>query len=212
MLSGWCPSPDRRQDLSDPGGRSVLDRGFQGRAELATIGACHFITSSVARTARCTPSMRETRVCATGAQQRPSREVHRGPASGAAGVSGSVTVCGEGAGTRGRGEATYSRSEGGWSSARDDATTNRHFQKQTVTQLLRWRWCSSVRLSPQLATAPLLASDRSGLRTARRNARPASTAGLALCVLHRPPEAACRVTGNVTEGRIKIVSHRGVEL
>src|SRR5207253_2485963 len=38
--------------------------------------------------------------------------VHSGPASGAAGVSGSVPVCGEGAGARVRGEATYSRAEG----------------------------------------------------------------------------------------------------
>ena len=48
----------------------------------------------------------------TGAQQRPWCEVHRGPASGAAGVSGSVPVGGEGAGTRVRSEAAYSRAEG----------------------------------------------------------------------------------------------------
>ena len=36
----------------------------------------------------------------TGAQQRPWCEVHRGPASGAAGVSGGVPVCGEGVGAR----------------------------------------------------------------------------------------------------------------
>ena len=57
------------------------------------------------------------RICAkpacarTGAQQRPRGEVHRGPAAGPAGVSGSVPVCGEGAGTGVRGEATYSRAE-----------------------------------------------------------------------------------------------------
>src|SRR5262249_9128092 len=48
----------------------------------------------------------------TGAQPRPWREVHRGPASGAAGVSGSVPVGGEGAGARICGEATYARAEG----------------------------------------------------------------------------------------------------
>jgi len=67
----------------------------------------------------------------TGAQQRPWREVHRGPVSGAAGVSGSVPVCGEGAGTRVRGEATYSRAEGRvgrqWEAT---PPLNQHFQKQ----------------------------------------------------------------------------------
>ena len=58
------------------------------------------------------------RVCArpararTGAQQRPWREVHGGPASGAAGVSGGVSIGGEGAGARVRGEALDSSTEG----------------------------------------------------------------------------------------------------
>jgi hypothetical protein len=57
------------------------------------------------------------RVCArptrarTGAQQRPWREVHGGSTSGAAGVSGSVPICTEGAGAGARGEATDSRAE-----------------------------------------------------------------------------------------------------
>ena len=60
----------------------------------------------------------------TGAQQRPWCEVHRGPASGAAGVSGSVQVSGQGAGTRVRSEATDSRAERPrWSSVGDDAAT-----------------------------------------------------------------------------------------
>ena len=67
----------------------------------------------------------------TSAQQRPWREVHRGPASGAARVSGSVPVGGEGAGTRGHGEATYSRAEGRVGRQRETTPSlNQRFQKQ----------------------------------------------------------------------------------
>jgi hypothetical protein len=67
----------------------------------------------------------------TDAQQRPWREVHRGPASGAARVSGSVPVWGEGAGTRVRGEATDSRAEGRVGRQRETTPQlNQRFQKQ----------------------------------------------------------------------------------
>jgi len=94
------------------GRRSVLDRGFQ--VELSPLQSTRALR--LHRPLRGRHAVH--RVCArptcarTGAQQWPWREVHRGPASGAAGVSGSVPVCGESAGTRVRAEATYSRSEG----------------------------------------------------------------------------------------------------
>src|SRR2546425_8645890 len=109
--SGWRPSPDRSRDLSDSGDvlfwigdfRVVLSPIQSARA-LRLHGALrgrHALHRLCARPAR----------ARTGAQQRPWREVHRGPASGAAGVSGSVPFCGEGSGTRVCVEATYSRAE-----------------------------------------------------------------------------------------------------
>ena len=129
--SGWRPSPDRRQDLSDPG--DVLFWIGDFRVVLGPLQS--------ARALRLHRPLRGRhavhRLCArpacarTGAQQRPWREVHRGPASGAAGVSGSVPVCGEGAGTRVHGEATYSRAEGRVGRQRETTPPlNQHFQKQ----------------------------------------------------------------------------------
>jgi hypothetical protein len=68
----------------------------------------------------------------TGAQQQSWREVHRGPAPGAAGLSGSVPVCGEGAGTRVRGEAIYSRAEGRVGRQRETMPQlNQHFRSNS---------------------------------------------------------------------------------
>jgi hypothetical protein len=140
--------------------------------EPATIGACTTSTSSVARTARCTPAMRETRVRVNGrTTHRPWREVHGGSASGAAGVSGSVPVCGEGSGTRVRREATYSRAEGCVGRQRETTPPlNQHFQEQIVKRIAR-RWCSHVRLRPQLAGSALRRTDVWPTRAAfhRRN-------------------------------------------
>ena len=69
------------------------------------------------------------RVCAksararTGAQQRPRREIHGRPASGAAGLSGSVPNRGEGAGAPVRGEATDASAEGRVGRRRKTPTT-----------------------------------------------------------------------------------------
>ena len=73
----------------------------------------------------------------TDAQQRPRRKVHRGPAAGAAGISGSVPVCGKGAGTRVRGEATHSRAEGRVGRQREATPQlNQRFQKQPVRRVV----------------------------------------------------------------------------
>jgi hypothetical protein len=88
----------------------------------------------------------------TDAQQRPWRKVHRGQASGAARVSGSVPVGGEGAGTRARGEAAYSRAEGRVGRQRE-ATP----QLTSASRSNREACCGVVHArSPdnQLATAP----------------------------------------------------------
>ena len=90
----------------------------------------------------------------TDAQQRPWRKVHRGPASGAAGVSGSVPVGGEGAGTRVRSEATYSRAEG--RAGRQRETTpplNQHFQRHCEANCCVGVGDHHVRLGSQLANA-----------------------------------------------------------
>jgi hypothetical protein len=131
ISSGWRPSPDRRQDRADPG--DVLFWIGDFRAVLSPLQS--------ARALRLHRPLRGRhavhRLCArpscarTGAQQRPWREVHRGPASGAAGVSGSVPVCGEGSGTRVRRETTYSRAEGRVGRQRETTPPlNQHFQEQ----------------------------------------------------------------------------------
>ena len=131
--SGWRRSPDRRQDLSDPGDvlfwigdfRVVLSPLQSARALRLhrPLRGRHAIHRLCARPA-----------CArTGAQQRPWCEIHRGPASGAAGVSGGVPVRGEGAGTRVRGEATYSRAEGRVGRQRETTPPmNQHVQEQLL--------------------------------------------------------------------------------
>jgi hypothetical protein len=129
LPSGWRPSPDRCQDLSDPGDvlfwigdfRVVLNP-LQSTRALRLHRPC--------ATTRCPPAMHETGVPANG---RTTAAVARSTPAGRCPVRlvylEAVPVSGEGAGTRVRGEATYSRAEGvRWSSARDDATLNQHFQ------------------------------------------------------------------------------------
>ena len=129
--SGWRPSPDCRQNLSDPG--DVLFWIGDFRVELSPLQSTRALR--LHRPLRGRHAVH--RLCAkpacarTGAQQRPWREVHRGPASGAARVSGSVPVCREGAGTRVRGQATYSRAEGRVGRQRETAPPlNQYFQKR----------------------------------------------------------------------------------
>ncbi len=109
--SGRRPSPDRRQDLSDRR-RSVLAGDF--RVELSPLQSTRALRlHRPLRGRHAVHRLYAKHACArTGAQQRPWREVHRGPASDAARVPGSVPVCREGAGTRVRGETTYSGAEG----------------------------------------------------------------------------------------------------
>jgi hypothetical protein len=94
----------------------------------------------------------------TGAQQRPWREVHCWPASGAAGVSGRVPVNGKSAGTRVRGEATYSRAEG--RAGRQCETTpplkpgsRKQLKRAVAAPLVLTRWPG-----PHLATAASIES------------------------------------------------------
>ena len=132
ISSRWRLSPDRRQDRSDPGdvlfwigdfSRVVLSPLQSARALRLhrPLRGRHAVHRLCARPA-----------CArTGAQQRPWREVHRGPASGTLGVPGSVPVCGEGSGARVRGEATYSRAEGRVGRQRETTPPlNQHFREQ----------------------------------------------------------------------------------
>jgi hypothetical protein len=104
----------------------------------------------------------------TGAQQRPWCEVHRGPASGTAGVSGSVPVCGEGAGTRARREATYSRAERRVGRQRETTPPlNQHFQRPLCSVVLLRRWSSSVRLDSQLGRCGVTREERVSRATPR---------------------------------------------
>lgn len=93
----------------------------------------------------------------TGAQQRSWRQVHRGPASGTAGVSGSVRVCGEGTGTRVCSEATDSGAEGRVS--REWETTpplNRHLLHVAA---FSFPTASSRACSASRSAAPISAAD-----------------------------------------------------
>jgi len=80
--------------------------------------------------------MRETRVRANGARQRPWREVHRGRRRVRLVYQEAVPVSGEGAGTRVRGEATHcAQKEGGGRQRETTPPLNQHFQKQTVKRI-----------------------------------------------------------------------------
>jgi hypothetical protein len=128
--SGWRPSSDRRRELSDRGDGLFWIWDFPAGAEPATIGACIFLHRPL-RGRHAVHRLFARPACErTEAQQWPWREVHRGLASCADGVSGSVPVREEGAGTRVPGEAAYSRAEGRIGCQRETTPPlNQHFQK-----------------------------------------------------------------------------------
>ena len=111
--SGWRPSLDRRQDLSDPGDVLFWIGDFQGSAEPRYNRRVHFVYivrcadgtlyTGYARAPRARERAHKSgRGAKYTAGLRPVRLVYQE----------AFPVCGEGAGTRVRREATYSRAEG----------------------------------------------------------------------------------------------------